>query len=85
MEIWSKVMETGFTPPVDIYPFFHWVPEQYLGNWVCRAKRVGKEMNALYSAMLDSVIKRRETILREYKQVEVEVFSKYQSWRLLVM
>ena len=60
MEVWSKVMETGNTPPVDIYPFFHWVPERYLGNWVSRAKRVGSEMNALYSAMLDQVIKRRE-------------------------
>jgi cytochrome P450 len=60
MEVWSKVMETGNTPPVDIYPFFHWIPERYLGNWVSRAKSVGSEMNALYSTMLDVVIKRRE-------------------------
>ena len=59
MENWSKVMETGNTPPVDILPFLHYIPESLLGNWKSRAKNVGKEMNELYSQYLDIVITRR--------------------------
>lgn len=59
MENWSKVMEPGNTPPVDIYPFLHWVPERFLGMWASRAQDVGREMNGLYSEYLDLVINRR--------------------------
>ncbi|TKA62575.1 hypothetical protein B0A49_08422 [Cryomyces minteri] len=60
MENWSKVMEPGNTPPVDIFPFLHWVPERFLGMWVSRAKNVSKEMNGLYAEYLNLVIKRRK-------------------------
>ncbi|EXJ68791.1 uncharacterized protein A1O5_07722 [Cladophialophora psammophila CBS 110553] len=60
MESWSKVMETGATPPVDFYPFLRWIPEQFLGNWVRRSVHVRDEMNALYSQVISSVVKRRE-------------------------
>ena len=60
MENWSEVMETGNTPPVDIFPFLHWIPEQFFGMWVSRAKDVGKEMNELYAEYLDLVIQRRK-------------------------
>ena len=60
MENWSKVMETGNTPPVDIYPFLHWIPERFLGNWVSRATDVSNEINALYADMIHLVEKRRE-------------------------
>lgn len=60
MENWSEVMETGSTPPVDIFPFLHWIPEQFFGMWVSRAKDVGKEMNELYAEYLDLVIQRRK-------------------------
>jgi cytochrome P450 len=59
MENWSKVMETGNTPPVDILPFLHYIPERLLGMWKSRASAVGKEMNELYSQYLDIVINRR--------------------------
>ncbi len=29
----SEINEVGNTPPVDIYPFLHWVPERFLGMW----------------------------------------------------
>lgn len=60
MEHWSKVMETGNTPPVDIYPFLHYVPERFLGMWRSRASHVRDEMNALYADTVAKVEKRRE-------------------------
>ncbi|KAK5019379.1 hypothetical protein LTR16_000571 [Cryomyces antarcticus] len=59
-DIILKVMEPGNTPPVDIFPFLHWVPERFLGMWVSRAKNVSKEMNGLYAEYLNLVIKRRK-------------------------
>jgi hypothetical protein len=60
MEIWSKVMETGATPPVDIYPFLHWLPQSIFLNWVDRATHVRNEMNALYRDFLGDVRMRRK-------------------------
>ena len=60
MENWSKIMEPGNTPPVDIFPFLYWIPERLFGNWISRASNVGDEMNDLYANMLDRVQKRRE-------------------------
>ena len=62
MEGWSKVMEPGNTPPVDIYPFLHFVPQRFFGNWVSRAQHVSSEMNKLYSRMLEHVRQRRDTV-----------------------
>ncbi|KAE8448861.1 hypothetical protein EG329_008863 [Mollisiaceae sp. DMI_Dod_QoI] len=59
MEVWSKVMETGNTPPVDIIPALNYIPEQFLGNWKSRARDVSKAMNQLYAQYLDIVIRRR--------------------------
>ena len=59
MENWSLVMEPGNTPPVDIYPFLHWVPEGVFGRWRSRASNVGDEMNKLYADVLDQVEDRR--------------------------
>ncbi|KAH7412293.1 putative cytochrome P450 [Phaeosphaeria sp. MPI-PUGE-AT-0046c] len=61
MENWSKVMEPGSTPPVDIFPFLKWVPEQFLGMWRTRAKEVSNEMNELYNTWHQYVIDRRMT------------------------
>jgi cytochrome P450 len=60
MENWSQLMEPGNTPPVDIFPFLHWIPESWLGSWVSRSKNVGAEMNGLYSGMLELVKNRRK-------------------------
>jgi cytochrome P450 len=61
MEKWSKVMETGATPPVDIFPFLKLVPEGLFGNWVSRSREVGDAMQSLYGRMVQRVVKRRET------------------------
>ena len=61
MEEWSKVMEPGNTPPVDIFPFLKFLPESLAGNWRSRAKHVGKEMNSLYYEWLTYVEERRKT------------------------
>jgi len=76
MENWSKIMETGgkslhgrsvnmliavtATPPVDIFPFLHHIPEKVFGMWRSRATDVQQEMNKLYSDMIQHVVKRRE-------------------------
>ena len=60
MEIWSKVMETGATPPVDIYPFLHYLPQSVFLNWVDRATHVRDEMNALYWDFLQDIRMRRK-------------------------
>lgn len=52
-------MEPGATPPVDIYPLLHYVPESIFGNWISRSKDVGREMNDLYGGVLDRVRERR--------------------------
>lgn len=62
MENWSKVMEPGNTPPVDIFPFLKLIPEKFMGNWRSRGQNVGDEMNALYNEWLMKVIQRREAI-----------------------
>ena len=61
MENWSQLMEPGATPPVDIYPFLHWIPQKVFGNWVSRSRNVGDEMNELYAGMLDQVETRRKS------------------------
>ncbi|QKX58383.1 uncharacterized protein TRUGW13939_05505 [Talaromyces rugulosus] len=60
MENWSQLMEPGATPPVDIYPFLHYVPQRIFGNWITRSKNVGDEMNGLYASVLDRVKERRK-------------------------
>ncbi|ETN43429.1 uncharacterized protein HMPREF1541_02588 [Cyphellophora europaea CBS 101466] len=60
MERWSVVMEAGNTPPVELFPFLHYVPESLLGNWRQRASDVGDEMNSLYGDLLDQIYARRE-------------------------
>ncbi|MCJ1371538.1 hypothetical protein MMC20_002756 [Loxospora ochrophaea] len=61
MEEWSKIMETGATPPVDIFPWLKVLPERLFGNYKKRAKAIGKQMEMLYDDALREVIKRRET------------------------
>lgn len=59
MERWSKITETGATPPVDIFPFLKLAPESWFGNWISRARDVGKRMDALYGTMRKRVVARR--------------------------
>lgn len=54
-------METGNTPPVDIFPWLKRLPESLFGNYKSRALAVGKQMESLYEDILQDVLKRRET------------------------
>lgn len=61
MEDWSKVMEPGNTPPLDVFPFLKWVPESLLGMWRSRAQHVSREMNGLYCDWHEYVGRRRRS------------------------
>lgn len=60
MEDWSKVMEPGNTPPVDIFPFLKYIPDKFMGNWRSRGQDVGNKMNKLYDEWLNKVVNRRQ-------------------------
>ena len=60
MEDWSAIMETGATPPVDIFPWLKCIPERFLGFYVSRARGIGSQMSTLYSDILNRVTVRRE-------------------------
>ena len=62
MEVWSKVMETGATPPVDVYPSLHWLPQSIFLNWIDRATHVRNEMNKLYADFLRDIRMRRNQV-----------------------
>jgi len=67
MEEWSKLMETGHTPPVDIFPFLKLVPERVFGRYKTRSLDVGRQMENLYEDILSEVISRREKEGRNVK------------------
>lgn len=60
IESWSELMETGSTPPVDVFPWLKAIPQKLLGNYKKRALSVGKQMEDLYEDVLQEVLKRRE-------------------------
>lgn len=59
LEEWSKVMEPGATPPVDIFPFLNYLPERLFNNWRTRCSNVGRAMDKLYGGMVTRVKARR--------------------------
>lgn len=59
MEEWSKVMEAGATPPVDIFPLLKLLPESIFNHWRTRCRNVGKAMDTLYGRMVSRVLTRR--------------------------
>ena len=60
MEEWSQIMETGNTPPVDIFPWLKYVPERLFGKYITKARGIGKQMETLYNDIVSEVVKRRE-------------------------
>lgn len=54
-------METGATPPVDIFPWLKLLPEKVFGSYVTRARSIGHQMETLYDEILSKVIARRES------------------------
>ena len=86
MEEWSQIMETGNTPPVDIFPWLRYIPERLFGNYQTRAKTIGKQMITLYADIANDVIARRETgvHLNSFMDHVLEVQEKNQlSWEQL--
>ncbi|KAL9047336.1 MAG: hypothetical protein Q9214_000063 [Letrouitia sp. 1 TL-2023] len=61
MERWSAIMETGATPPVDVFPWLKLLPETAFGSYVTRARSIGNQMETLYDDILSKVIARRES------------------------
>lgn len=59
MNEWSKIMETGATPPVDIFPILKWIPQRFFNNWIDRSRSVGIAMDKLHGRMVSHVIQRR--------------------------
>ncbi|CAI7677834.1 unnamed protein product [Penicillium manginii] len=59
MDDWVQLMEPGATPPVDIFPIFHWLPQRLYNNWTKTSKRIGSNMDSLYSSLLSHVRTRR--------------------------
>lgn len=62
MEEWSKVMETGATPPVDILPFLKHIPERFFNNWKSRSQAVGRAMDRLYGSQVSHILARRQRL-----------------------
>lgn len=60
MEEWSKLMETGHTPPVDLFPWLKAIPERLFGNYKPCSLAVGKQMKTLYESIQSDVQSRRE-------------------------
>ncbi|MCJ1241088.1 hypothetical protein MMC14_009092 [Varicellaria rhodocarpa] len=68
MDEWSKVMETGATPPVDIFPFLKYLPQRFFfPGWKSRARAVGAAMDDLYGRMVTRVLQRRHRLLEQQK------------------
>jgi len=58
MRAWSSIMETGNTPPVDIFPFLKYLPD-FMSDWRKRAKRLSNLMFTSYHALVQEVRNRR--------------------------
>jgi len=58
MRAWSSIMETGNTPPVDIFPFLKYLPD-FMSDWRKRAKRLSGMMFTSYRALVEEVRDRR--------------------------
>src|SRR6266536_1134533 len=56
----TQLLQPGTLPPVDIFPFMHWVPERFWGNWFTKVMELKKETDELYSEYLDIIVRRRK-------------------------
>ncbi|EXJ63368.1 uncharacterized protein A1O5_11689 [Cladophialophora psammophila CBS 110553] len=65
----TELLQPGGLPPVDLFPFLRWVPQQFLGFWRDKVSQTRKEINDLYLGYFDLVIARREA------QGRVECFA----------
>jgi hypothetical protein len=59
MQAWSRIMETGNTPPIDIWPVLKYFPDS-MSEWRGRAKKLSRNMFTLYHALVNEVRERRK-------------------------
>lgn len=59
LERLTLLLQPGSTPPMDIFAFTRWIPQQLWGNWVNRVEELKVTLNNLYSEYFDITVKRR--------------------------
>lgn len=59
MQAWSRIMETGNTPPLDVWPILKYLPN-FLSPWRPRAQQLSRNMYTLYRALVRQVRERRK-------------------------
>jgi hypothetical protein len=58
MQAWSRIMETGNTPPVDIFPVLKYLPN-FISPWRPRALKLSNMMFTSYHGLVQEVRDRR--------------------------
>ena len=58
MDPWAEIVETGATPPVDIFPIFKWLPD-FMSPWRKKALHVRQLELKLYGDLAEQVRSRR--------------------------
>jgi len=59
MQAWSRIMETGNTPPLDVWPILKYLPDSMMNQWRRRAKKLSGNMYSLYHSLVREVRERR--------------------------
>ena len=60
MQAWSRIMETGNTPPLDVWPILKYLPDSIMNQWRRRAKKFSGNMYySLYHSLVKEVSERR--------------------------
>jgi hypothetical protein len=59
MQAWSRIMETGNTPPLDVWPVLKYLPDSMMNQWRHRAKDLSNNMYSLYRSLVREVRERR--------------------------
>jgi len=59
MQAWSRIMETGNTPPLDVWPVLKYLPDSLMNQWRRRAKKLSNNMYSLYHSLVREVRERR--------------------------
>jgi cytochrome P450 len=61
---YTKILETGAIPPVDLLPWLEYVPQWLWGgawkNWKSKGDESGKAVNAAFTELANTVIERRK-------------------------
>ena len=64
MERFTEILETGATPPIDIFPFLRWFPRS-VASWKTKAQSIRKDELDLYMGLLEGVRTRKKVKSRD--------------------